>query len=180
MTFHLNRFITKVSAATLSASALLLALSACSANTNSPTQSSRSSTCTGVTVVVNFGLLSAGDIVACAPLESGTESVADALASVNVSTEGTVKYGDQVVCRVNGLPSASKPFTVPGHKPYSETCATMGPAYAYWALWVKTPHNAKHSGWDYAQAGVATQQVAPGDFIGLVFSTGGKTPKPSE
>ena len=128
---------------------------------------------------MNFDLLgasgAAAEVNACAPLASGHETVADALAAVGVTTEGTAKYGDQVVCRVNGLPAADKPFTVPGHSAYTETCATMAPEYAYWALWIK----AGVKTWDYAAEGVSTQQVSPGDSIGLVFTTGGATPTPT-
>ena len=144
-----------------------------------PTPAPTSTDCAGVRVVVNFTLLgqSGGpaDVSACAPLASGTETVADALASVQVTTVGTAKYGDQVVCRVNGLPAADKPFTVPGHDPYTETCATMAPEFAYWSLWLRKGGAA----WDYAAEGVSTQKVAPGDSIGLVFTTGGATPTPA-
>jgi hypothetical protein len=132
-----------------------------------------------VRVIVNFGLLgdSGGpvDISVCAPLASGTETVADALASVSITTEGTAKYGDQVVCRVNGLPAADQPFTVAGHKPYSENCSTMAPDYAYWSLWLRHGIGA----WEYAAEGVSSQKVAPGDQVGIVFTTGGATPTPS-
>ena len=80
-----------------------------------------------------------------------------------------------MVCRVNSLPATDKPFTVPGHDPYTEACTDMAPEYAYWALWVKTANGT----WDYAAEGVSTQQVKPGDSIGLVFTTGGATPTPS-
>ena len=147
-----------------------------------PSPTPTSTDCAGVRVVVNFDVLGVAggaesgpkDISACAPLTSGTETVADALAAVTITTEGTAKYGDQVVCRVNALPAADKPFTVPGHDPYTETCATMAPEFAYWSLWIKKGAAA----WDYAAEGVATQKVAPGDSIGLVFTTGGATPTP--
>lgn len=159
----------------LSLAALALTMSGC-APAPAPSPTASCSPSTGVSVVVNFsGVFDASDISTCAPLTSGTETVADALAAVGVTTEGTVKYGDQVVCRVNSLPAADKPFIVPGHDPYTEPCKDMAPEYAYWALWVKSGAGA----WDYAAEGVATQKVAPGDSIGLVFTTGGATPTPS-
>ena len=169
-----TRFVAPTVLAAVGAAAMLT-LSGCAP---APAPTPTSSTCTGVHVVVNFGLLgestTSADINACSALASGTTTVSDALAAVSVSTEGTAKYGDQVVCRVNGAPAADKPFTVPGHKPYAETCATMAPEYAYWSLWVK-----KGAGeWEYASEGVSTQKVAPGDSIGLVFTTGGATPTP--
>ena len=140
-----------------------------------PSPTASCSPSTGVSVVVNFSdVLGATDISACAPLAKGTETVADALAAVGVTTEGTVKYGDQVVCRVNSLPAADKPFTVSGHDPYTEACKDMAPEFAYWALWIKSGSGK----WDYAAEGVSTQQVKPGDSIGLVFTTGGSTPTP--
>ena len=159
----------------LSASAIALSMVGC---TPTPAPSPTSTECAGVTVIVNFGLLGdsggPGDVHACSPLSTGTQTVADALAAVSVTTEGTAKYGDQVLCRVNGLPAAGKPVTVPGHTPYTESCSTMAPEYAYWALWLR------HSGtaWDYAAEGVSTQAVASGDSIGIVFTTGGATPTP--
>ena len=140
-----------------------------------PSPSAACSPTSGVTVVVNFSdVLGESTITACAPLTSGSETVAAALASTGVTTEGTAKYGDQVVCRVNGLPSADEPFTVPGHDPFTESCKDMAPEYAYWALWVKSASGK----WDYAAEGVSTQKVKPGDSIGLVFTTGGATPTP--
>lgn len=158
----------------ISAVALALTMSGC-APAPAPGPTATCSPSTGVSVVVNFsGFFGASDIAACAPLADGAETVADALSAVGITTEGTVKYGDQVVCRVNSLPAADKPFIVPGHDPYTESCKDMAPEYAYWALWVKSGSGA----WDYAAEGVATQKVAPGDSIGLVFTTGGSTPTP--
>ena len=157
----------------------LVTLAGCSPAASPSASPSPSGSCAGVTVIVTYGLLGENsgpaNITACAPLASGTETVADALAAVKVTTEGTAKYGDQVVCRVNGFPAADKPFTVPGHNPYSEKCSTMAPEFAYWALWIR-PGQGK---WDYATEGASTQKVAVGDSIGLVFTTGRATPTPT-
>jgi len=161
------------------ATASLLTLVGCAPAASPSASPSATGTCAGVTVIVTFGLLGENsgpaNITACAPLASGTETVADALAAVKVTTEGTAKYGDQVVCRVNGLPAADKPFTVPGHNPYTEKCSTMAPEFAYWALWIR-PGKGR---WDYAAEGASTQKVSVGDSIGLVFTTGGATPTPT-
>jgi hypothetical protein len=163
----------------LCVSVAAVSLTGCSPGSSSTAAPSLISTdCAGVTVIVNFGLLGnpdgPGDVHACSLLSTGTQSVADALEAVSVTTEGTAKYGDQVLCRVNGLPAANQPVTVPGHKPFTESCSTMAPEYAYWALWIRHPGAA----WDYATEGVSTQKVAPGDLIGIVFTTGGATPTP--
>lgn len=162
---------------------LAIGFSAMSLTGCAPTETPRitaTDSCAGVRVIVKFDVLGAADgssdLQTCAPLASGTETVADALAAVTITTEGTAKYGDQVVCRVNALPAADKEFTVPGHDPYLETCANMSPDFAYWALWIRKGTGA----WDYAAEGVSAQLVAPGDSIGLVFSTAGATPTPGD
>ena len=109
--------------------------------------------CAEVTVVVEFGSLDAPSIEACAP----AGAAADVLAAVDVTTEGTVDYGDQVVCRVNDLPA-----------PDVESCATL-PSAAYWALWVKEAADAE---WAYAMEGVATLQLTAGQSVGLVYTEG--------
>lgn len=153
-----------------------LALTACAPA--APANISATDSCAGVRVSVEFDLLGkadgSSDIQQCAPLTSGTETVADALAALKISTEGTAKYGDKVVCRVNGLPGADTEFTVPGYDPYVETCSNMSPEFAYWALWIRKGDAA----WDYATEGISSQMVAPGDSIGLIFSTGGAAPTP--
>jgi hypothetical protein len=130
--------------------------------------------CAGVFVTVQSGLLGGDDVESCAAATSPITAAA-ALAAVGVTTEGTRQYGDQVVCRVNGEPSASKPFTVPGHAPYTETCAGMPAAFAYWGVWVR---DAPAGQWDYAQSGIGTQQLKPGQALGLKFTTGSDTTPP--
>jgi hypothetical protein len=130
--------------------------------------------CAGVFVTVQFGLLGGDDVASCAAATSPITAAA-ALAAVGITTAGTQQYGDQVVCRVNGEPSASKPFAVPGHAPYTETCTGMPAAFAYWAVWVR---DAATGRWDYAQSGVGTQQLEPGQTLGLKFTTGSDTTPP--
>jgi len=130
--------------------------------------------CSGVRVIVDFGILNATKLEAC--VEVATEApAADILNQARVTLAGTVDYGDAVVCRVNELPSASAPVTVDGHDPFTESCASMPPEFAYWALWVKqgTPD------WGYATVGVSDLMLGPGESIGLVFTTGTSTPTPS-
>jgi hypothetical protein len=124
---------------------------------------------------VQFGLLGASEIDACAKTSTAI-TAADALKAVKVTTEGTQKYGNGVVCRVNGEPSASKPIEVPGHDAYTEKCQDMPAAFAYWAVWVR---DSAAGQWDYAQNGVDTEQLQPGQTLGLKFSTGTDTTPPS-
>jgi hypothetical protein len=131
-------------------------------------------TCPGVYVTVQFGLLGGDDVNACA--KSGEPmTAAAALKQIGVTTAGTQKYGDQVVCRVNGEPSESTPITVPGHAAYTEKCQGMPAAFAYWAVWVRASATGK---WDYAQSGIGSQQVKPGQTLGLKFTTGTDTTPP--
>jgi hypothetical protein len=156
--------------------ASFLVLGACSSG--SPDFSAGDSeNCSGVTVVVNYGLLSGDRDTSCVLLEGDSAIAGDVLSFVGYELEGTATYGDQIVCRVNNLPSDTEAFVVPGEDPYLESCADTPPAFGYWALWVKSGADAE---WAYAEEGVGTLPVAPGQTLGLVFSTGGETPTPSD
>jgi hypothetical protein len=132
--------------------------------------------CSGVTLVVDYGLLAPSSETACVELGASEALAKDVLSFAGLATEGTGTYGDAFVCRVNGLPSESEPFVVEGEAPHAESCADTPPVFGYWALWIKdTPG----SDWAYAQEGVGTLLLAPGNQLGLVFSTGGETPTPT-
>jgi hypothetical protein len=167
------------------ASALLvvaaLALSACAApaaeepSTPAPTSGAETEgasgdTCDLVTVTVEFGPIDETPIKDC--VAAGVAS--EVLQQAGVVTEGTVDYGDQVVCRVNALPSADEPVLIEGEAPYTETCQTLS-SVAYWALWVKTAPGAE---WEYAQEGVTTLQLTDGQSVGLVYTPGTETVEP--
>ena len=132
--------------------------------------------CAGVTVEVNFGVLSDDDNAECVEFEGESALAADVLAFAGVTTEGTEAYGDLVVCRVNDLPSATEEIVVEGEDPYLETCVDMPPAVAYWALWQKPD---PQSPWDYAMEGLGTLMVTPGSSLGLAFSSGDDVVMPS-
>ena len=135
-----------------------------------------SAACAGVRVVVDFGTLAAPTISDCVDTGTATTIAASSvMTTAAVSTEGTVQYGDQVVCRVNGRPGANETVTVTGQAPFVESCQSMAPAYAYWALWIQPTPGAA---WEYAQAGLGSLQVTPGQSLGLVFTTGTETPTP--
>lgn len=130
--------------------------------------------CNGIEVVVNFGIL--GKRQATCVETTGPVNAKELLKEAGFLTEGTGAYGDQIVCRVNDLPSATEPIEVPGQEPHIETCQNMPPAFAYWALWVRSGVEGK---WVYATEGVGTLELNPGESIGLAFSTGGATPTPN-
>jgi len=133
--------------------------------------------CAGVSVVVNFGILSEERTVQCVEVPGDGALAIEIINFAGYELEGTDAFGDQVVCRVNGLPSETEAFVVEGEKPHVESCADMPPAFGYWALWSKSDDQAE---WGYAEAGVGTLVVTTGESIGLVFSTGGETPVPSD
>lgn len=85
----------------------------------------------------------------------------DLLRKANFEIEGTKKYGLGVVCRVNGLPNAK-----------TESCETMPPEKAYWALIIKEkqiiPFPRKEWGW--GQLAIDQQYLNPGDSLGLVWT----------
>ncbi|MFF2370595.1 hypothetical protein [Agromyces sp. NPDC058110] len=167
---------------------LALALAACApadgGGTEQPTASASDSAagsdgeCAGVEVVVE---LPADLDVADSP--AGTTCVAadapilasDAVAEAGLTTEGTDEYGDQVVCRVNGVPAEDFALPAEDGTDYFETCASMPAAFAYWSLWTK-PVDGE---WGYAEEGLATLEVSPGERIALLFTVNGEPAAPS-
>lgn len=149
--------------------AALLSVAACSPVNSDGFSAGDLDNCDGVIVNVNFGILSDEPIAECVEFESETALAGDVLSFAGVETEGTEAYGDMVVCRVNALPAETEEIVVDGEDPYLETCVEMPPAFAYWALWQKSDSAAE---WDYASEGVGTLMVAPGESLGLGFSSG--------
>ncbi len=99
----------------------------------------------------------------------------DALAAAGVTTEGTDQYGDQVVCRVNNVPAEDLALTAEDGSDYFEECASMPAAFAYWSLWVKPVEGE----WAYAEEGLATLQLEPGESLALLFTLNGEPATPS-
>jgi hypothetical protein len=98
----------------------------------------------------------------------------EVLTKANVKTEGTPAYPKDVVCRVNGVPAADFDIVHKGGK-YREECKDMPAAFAYWALWVKPASG----DWGYAQEGLGTLKVSPGESLELLFSVDGAPAKPA-
>jgi hypothetical protein len=172
--------------AAASAAALLLTLAACS-STPSATEpsatpdSSAGATvdgeCAGVTVVVDAAVLDLDDdpsAETCIETDAAIPA-SDALDQAGVTTEGTDEYGDQVVCRVNGVPAEDFALTAEDGSDYFETCEAMPAAFAYWSLWVQ-PEGGE---WEYAQEGLSTLQLEPGQSIALQFSLNGEPASPT-
>ncbi|MDT0194302.1 hypothetical protein Q9R30_02920 [Arthrobacter sp. AB6] len=172
-------------ASSLAAAGLLFSLAACSAPaTTSPTTSAPPSTaaaapsasgpCDGVKVVVDSGSLkqASADKSVCVPVD-GPTAASKVLEEANVKTEGTKQY-PTLACRVNGVPAADFDIKHKGGT-YKEECTGMPAAFAYWSLWLKKDAGA----WEYAQEGLDTLQVSPGQSLELLFTVDGEPAAPA-
>ena len=116
-----------------------------------------------VNLYVDFGSLNAETKVEkCIDISAETNAL-ELLKISGYITEGTQKYGDAVICRLNGLPDKSV-----------ETCEVMPPEDAYWAIIVKEKKLPPFfNEWGWAQTGINEISLSEGDSLGLVFSTNG-------
>ena len=173
-------------ASSLAAAGLLISLAACSTPaTTQPSASAPASTatssssaagpCTGVKVIVDSGALKqdAADTSVCVAVDAKTPA-SKVLEEAKVKTVGTTQYPTELVCRVNGVPAADFDIVHKGGT-YKEECAGMPAAFAYWSLWVKPATG----DWAYAQEGLATLQVSPGESLELLYTVDGAPAKPT-
>ncbi|MFE5836595.1 hypothetical protein [Arthrobacter sp. NPDC056493] len=174
-------------ASSLAAAALLFTLAACSTpaatqpTTSAPASPATASSsaaagpCTGVKVILDSGALkqAAADASVCVPVD-GPTLASKVLDEAKVKTEGTDAYPKELVCRVNGVPAADLDIV---HKDgtYREECKKMPAAFAYWSLWVKPASGA----WAYAQEGLATLKVSPGQSLELLYTVDGAPAAPA-
>jgi hypothetical protein len=157
------------------AAALLLTLTACAGaaptaptSSTAPSDSADASACAGVSVVVELPELELDESPAGSTCIDTDEPIAagDALAEAGIETEGTVEYGDQVICRVNGFPAEDYALTAEDGTEYFESCESMPAAFAYWSMWVQ-PEGGE---WAYAQEGLETLELQPGESFALLFT----------
>lgn len=119
-----------------------------------------------VGVYVDYGVLDSDAVsTKCVPISGQTNGL-EVLTRAGLSIEGTGKYGLQIVCRVNSLPSATRPIGIKDHEDYVETCAEMPAAFAYWAVIVKKGALP----WGWADTGIDKVTLNDGDSVGLVFA----------
>lgn len=104
----------------------------------------------------------------------GPTAATKVLDEAKVKTEGTTQYPTELVCRVNGVPAADFNITHQGGT-YQEKCDKTPAAFAYWALWVKPASG----DWGYAQEGLGTLQVNPGESLELLFTVDNAPASPS-
>ncbi|GAB12293.1 hypothetical protein ARGLB_011_00170 [Arthrobacter globiformis NBRC 12137] len=174
-------------ASSLAAAGLLFALAGCStpaatqptasapASPATSSSSAASEPCAGVRVIVDSGALKqdAADTSVCVAVDAPTLA-SKVLDEAKVKTEGTTQYPTELVCRVNGVPAADLEIKHKGGT-YKEACSGMPAAFAYWALWVKPATGA----WAYAQEGLATLKVSPGQSLELLYTVDGAPAAPA-
>ncbi|MBT2588166.1 hypothetical protein [Arthrobacter sp. ISL-95] len=172
-------------ATSLAAAGLLMTLAACSTPAATPpsspapettaSSSAVSENCTGVKVIVDSAALKqdAANKSVCVDVDAPT-TAAKVLELADVKTEGTTQYPTELVCRVNGVPAVDFDITHKGGT-YREECGKMPAAFAYWSIWVKPAAG----DWAYAQEGLATQQVKPGESLELLFAVDGAPAAPT-
>jgi hypothetical protein len=130
----------------------------------------------GVTVIVDASALGDADEASatwCVPAEEPILA-SEALDLARIGVEGTEEYGDQVVCRVDGVPAEDLALTAEDGKEYFETCASMPAAFAYWSLWVRPAAGE----WAYAEEGLSTLELEPGESLALLFTLNGEPASP--
>lgn len=122
--------------------------------------------CAGVVAVIDYASLGKPLEQHCVDTERAMTAL-DVLAAAEITVTPSTKYGDAIVCRVNGLPAADQELKTELEGPYFETCAELGPAWATWSVWVYVDGS-----WQLGQEAINTQKLQPGEQIGLVWQQG--------
>ena len=119
-----------------------------------------------IDLYVDYGVLGESTFEECIS-ESQEVNALDFLKSNGFKVQGTAKYGDAIVCRLNNLPGEKE-----------ETCQEMPSEKAYWAILEKRKQiipnpfnlNGKYA---WAQVGINELSLKPGDSLALVFADNG-------
>jgi hypothetical protein len=136
-------------------------------------------------VYVEFGALDNNKKSEKCVNSSQAMNALDVMNYAGIDISGTKKYGNQIVCRLDNMPSATKPIGLKGHEDYIESCTDMPAEFAYWGVFVKPYKKANvpldfHTGWNWAETGIDKVTLNPGDSIGLVFQANEKVSLPQE
>lgn len=129
--------------------------------------------CAGVQVLVDFADLGADPIDSCVDVSEETPA-AQVAELAGLTTQGTGDYGDAIVCRVNGEPQATDTVQLTSGS-YTEDCADMPSADAYWSVWVRT-----NGVWDYAPVGFNELTLAPGQAVALLYDVNNAVTAPAQ
>lgn len=138
-----------------------------------------------VHVYIDYGVLDNNSKVTKCVAANAEISAVNVFNIAGIDVQGTEKYGNAVVCRVDGKPSADLPIGIEDHEAYVETCADMPPEFGYWAVFVKPYKNVNvpldfSTGWKWAETGADQVMLSPGDTLGLVFLANGEVKFPNE
>jgi hypothetical protein len=131
----------------------------------------------GVTVVVDFRELGGDVVVRCATGPGGQGYTGlEALTDAGFTVAGTLRWGMQFVCRIQGRPAAREDLAIPGDDSYHEDCGDTPPDTAYWSYW----YASNGGDWKYSTASAATRSTLKGGFEGCSFhlGTSSATPPP--
>lgn len=132
----------------------------------------------GVTVVIDFQALGGTTIVRCAPGPVGRGFTGHtALVDAGIQLEGTRRWGESFICRLEGRPGPNERLAIRGNTNYKEACVDTPPASGYWSYWSAT----NGGRWQYSQWGVKNRQAIRGGFEGWSFSlnaTADSNPQP--
>jgi hypothetical protein len=138
--------------------AALVAVAACLFVLTDPAApAAHASSCSGVTVVVDYASLGGGVTTACDPTDPATGLAA--LQAAGFTVTGTQRWGLAFVCRINGKPTAAQ-----------DPCVNTPPATAYWSYWHGTPGGT----WTYSSLGASSYNPAPGTVEGWAFGAGAR------
>lgn len=93
-------------------------------------------------------------------IEQDNINALDFIKQAGYTTEGTIKYGNAVLCRLNNMPSNKQ-----------ESCSEMPPENAYWAVIIKKKQTLllPRNEWGWAEKAINETYLSAGDSIGLVF-----------
>ena len=121
----------------------------------------------GITVVVDFSDLDGDVVVRCVrgPLPDDMSGL-EALRAASFTVQGTARWGDAFVCRIQGRPAPDESLSFDGDDDYKERCQDTPPAQAYWGYWY-----ADDGGdWKFSSESAAAREVSEGGFEGWAFS----------
>lgn len=123
-----------------------------------------------INVYVDYNNLEMSTFDKCISINSDIKAI-DLLKNNNFTLQGTEKYGDAIVCRLNGLPTTK-----------DESCQDMPSEKAYWAILEKKKQLINipfmENGYSWAQVGISELILSPGDSLALVFAKDGEVKFP--
>lgn len=122
--------------------------------------------CEGVRVVVDPGDLEGAAVDTCLEVDAPLTAI-DAFQQAGVDLEGVSTSDMFFACRIDGQPEAGITLEYDGETYSSGDCADFGPVWAWWGLFADAG-----AGWEFAQEGAESLEVAPGEAVAFAFQFG--------